>query len=190
MAEAVDPRQRWRVNPPRLSGLQTKALLIALAVLVAGAGGWVWGWIDRPGDVPAAVATPEGARGIVDPVADGAQQQQAADDARAAQTWGQWLSGKGMRLGSGFLGGFLIGFATRTYVRTVASIAGIVTVLLGVASYFGFFNIDFSAVQQQWAGASEWLLTQADKAKDALWAHLPSSTAGFAGFFFGALRRR
>jgi uncharacterized membrane protein (Fun14 family) len=174
----------------RLSGLQIKSLVVALVVLIAGTGGLAWSWLDRPAEpVPTGVAAPEQGRSIIAGSPKDESVRKADADAKAAQSWSEWASAKGVRFGSGFLGGFLLGFAIRAYVKTVAVVAGVITVLLAAASYFQLFNIDFSAVQQQWASNSEWLLTQADKLKDAVLAHLPSSTAGAVGVFFGTRRK-
>ena len=179
-------KRLWRRQALRLSRLQTALVSLALILFAAGVVGSVWAWSSRPA-APPRIDVPAGASGVV--AADAALDAERQRQLEPAASWGEWASGKSVRLGVGFLGGFVAGFAARTYVKTVAVVAGVVTVLLAVASYFQLFNIDFSAVQTEWASSSQWLLAQSGKLKDVVIDHLPSTTAGLAGFVVGMMRR-
>jgi uncharacterized membrane protein (Fun14 family) len=144
-----------------------------------------WNRAGPDGEQQQVVVTPEAARSIVE--------HSAGDDPDTAEnrveTWAEWFSTKGVRYGLSFLGAFALGYAFRAFVKTMAILTALAVTAILLLSYFNVYNIDFSQVQTQWDSNSEWITTQATKAKDFVWAYLPSSTVAFIGFFVGMLRR-
>lgn len=168
-----------------LSGFQIKAVLTALIATLAGFGGMAWTWVDQKDDQQHVAAMPEDVRSVVE--------QSASEDPGVreseAETWTHWASTKGVRLGLSFLGGFALGYAFRTFLKTMAILTALAVTTTLLMSYFNVYNIDFSQVQEKWDSNSEWITTQATKLKDFVWTYLPSSTMAFVGFFVGMLRR-
>ena len=169
----------------RLTGFQMSTILTALIATLAGLGGMAWTWVDQKDDQAHVAAMPEDVRSAVE--------QSAQDDAAVkethVETWTEWFSTKGVRFGLSFLGGFAIGYAFRTFLKTMAVLTALAATSILLLSYFNVYNIDFSQVQDKWDSNSEWISTQASKLKDFLWTYLPSSTTAFVGFFIGMLRR-
>jgi uncharacterized membrane protein (Fun14 family) len=167
------------------SGFQVVAIITALIVTVAGVVGTGWSWMNYKDDRQHLAAMPDNVRSAVE--------QSAATDPEVGrtqiETWTEWASTRGIKLGLSFLGAFAIGFAFRTFLKTMAILTALSVTTILLLSYFNVFNVDFSHVQQQWDSNSEWITTQAGKLKDLVWSHLPSSTMAFAGLFVGMLRR-
>ena len=88
-----------------------------------------------------------------------------------------------------FIGGFIIGFIFRAFVKTMTLITLVIVGGLGALSYFHVINIDFSRAEQAWNSNSDWIMTQATKLRDVVWHYLPSSTTGTIGAFFGVKRK-
>jgi uncharacterized membrane protein (Fun14 family) len=169
----------------RLSGFQVKALMLALIVSVAGAAGMAWHWVDQRDDRQHVEALPEDARQLLE--------KHAADSDAVRnspiETWTAWFGRHGVRIGLTFLGAFAIGYAFRTFIKTMAILSALAVSVMVALSYFNVFNVDLTAVEQSWQTHGEWVTTQATRLKDALWAYLPSSTTAFVGFFVGMLRK-
>jgi uncharacterized membrane protein (Fun14 family) len=168
-----------------LSGLQIKAILTALIATVAGFGGMAWTWIDQKDDQQHVAAMPEDVRSAVERSTEDDPSIKETD----AQTWTEWFSTKGVRLGLSFLGGFALGYAFRTFLKTMAILTALAVTTIVLLSYFNVYNVDFTQVQEKWDSNSEWITTQATKLKDFVWTYIPSSTAAFVGFFIGMLRK-
>lgn len=168
-----------------LSGFQIKAVLTALIATLAGLGGMAWTWVDQKDDQQHVAAMPDDVRTAVQ---DAAQTDPGVKET-PVDTWTAWASTKGVRLGLSFLGGFALGYAFRTFLKTMAILTALAVTTTLLLSYFNVYNIDFSQVQEKWDSNSEWITTQATKLKDLVWTYLPSSTMAFIGFFVGMLRR-
>ncbi|MGN6503977.1 MAG: FUN14 domain-containing protein [Tepidisphaeraceae bacterium] len=185
-ARSATARLNEHVN--RLSGLQVKLLAGFLVLGLVGLAGVVWSWA-HPSSTTTTVTTttvhaPEGARGFA-----GDAPAESETTTTTDQSWTGWFSGHGARLGFGFVGGFLIGFVFRAFLKIMTLITLLVVGGLAALSYFHVLNIDFSAAHRAWASNADWITTEAGKLKDLLIAHLPSTTSGTAGVFFG-LRRK
>ncbi len=168
-----------------LSNFQVTALMLALIVTLAGAGGLVWQWMDRKDDQQHVAAMPDDVRTAVK---ESAQADSAVRETEV-QTWTHWFGTHGVKIGLSFLGAFALGFMFRTFLKTMAILTAMAVTALVLLSYFNVYNIDFSAVQEKWDTNQEWITTQATKLKDVVWTYLPSSTTAFVGFLVGMLRR-
>lgn len=168
-----------------LSGFQIITLLLAMIVTVFGVAGTGWSWMNQKDDQQHLEAMPAQVRSAVEQSA----QADPSVGQTPVETWTEWASTHGIKLGMSFLGAFVIGYAFRTFVKTMAILAALSVTTILLLSYFNVFNVDFSHVQQQWDSNSQWITAQAKKVKDVVWSHLPSSTAAFAGLFVGMLRR-
>jgi len=167
-----------------LSNFQITALMLAILVSLAGVGGLVWQWMDRKDDQQQVAAMPDDVRTAV--------QDTPADPSvhvSEVESWNQWLSTRGVKIGLSFLGAFAIGYLFRTFLKTMAILTAMAVTALLLLSYFNVYNVDFTAVQEKWETNREWVTTQATKLKDVVWTYLPSSTVAFVGFFVGMLRR-
>ncbi|MGN6625066.1 MAG: FUN14 domain-containing protein [Tepidisphaeraceae bacterium] len=184
-ARSATARLNEHVN--RLSGLQVKLLAGFLVLGLVGLAGVVWSWAHPSSTTTVTtttVHTPEGARGFA-----GDAPAESETTTTTDQSWTGWFSGHGARLGFGFVGGFLIGFVFRAFLKIMTLITLLVVGGLAALSYFHVLNIDFSAAHRAWASNADWITTEAGKLKDLFIAHLPSTTSGTAGVFFG-LRRK
>ena len=86
------------------------------------------------------------------------------------------------------LGGFVIGWALRVFVKTTLIVGAAITALLGALSYFHVMNVDLTMVQQNYHSDMSWLTNQAMRLKDVAMNHLPVHAGGFFGMFLGFRR--
>jgi uncharacterized membrane protein (Fun14 family) len=94
------------------------------------------------------------------------------------------------RAGGSVLVGFVIGWAFRTFLRTMASITTIFVGALGLLSYFHIMNVDMTAAEQKYTTASSWVTDQAGKLRDAAISHVHSTAAGALGMIMGVRKKR
>ena len=192
MSQVIQPKERphllqhFLALPPSALKLLSGAMGLALVGMAV----YVFAAMNHPTTVGKKSA------GSVAPssgfVADGSTVGRAAppDDAQTpSDTWTGWTGAKGMKLGFGFAGRFVIGFIFRAFLKLAALATVIIGGGLAALSYFHFLNIDFTRVHQAYADNSAWIHDQAWRLKEVLLAHLPSSTTGAAGAWFGTRRR-
>lgn len=169
----------------RLHGFQIKSVIISLVLGVVGLAGWGLSSLspatNQTPDVQ--ITQPASGSGFVNTT------EAKAEFEKIKESWTEWFSKHGAKLGFGFAGGFAIGFAFRTFIKTMATLTTLAVIVFGALSYFKVLNVDMSSVQKAWESNSEWLMTQAGKLKDVAISHLPSSSTGFAGMFFGMKRK-
>ncbi len=167
----------------RVSGFQIKTLIFALLVGMCGALGMSYHWFNSPEQSKPITITADGISFVAAGVSETSSPELDEDP------WSKWMSQKGFKIGISFIGGFIIGFIFRTFVKTMLFFTVCVVGILGALSYFQVVNIDFSHAEQAWNSNSEWIMTQATKLKDMVWQYLPSSTTGTIGAFVGARRK-
>ncbi len=107
--------------------------------------------------------------------------------ATSQQPW--YLSPKALNIGGSVLGGFLIGWLARAFLKTVAGIAFLGGGALFALSYFHVINVDLSSANQQYTSAMHWLTDQMSRLKDVAIGYLPIHAAGAFGTFLGFQRR-
>ena len=100
-----------------------------------------------------------------------------------------YLSPHFLKIGGSTLGGYIVGWLIRTFVKTMTLALAGIAAIIGAASYFRLFNVDFSAAHQEFNTASAWLMNQTYLLKNVAIAHLPSHTGGAIGAYIGFKRR-
>ena len=179
-------QDRLQEHARRLSGLQLKLLLGFLILGIIGLGGLAWSWTHPPTMTVTTTDAPAHANGFLGDAPAGTTTTTTAD---TSPTWTSWFSGHGARLGFGFVGGFIIGFIFRAFVKLMTLLTFVIGGGLAALSYFNILHVDLTSVHHAWTSNSQWMMTEATKLKDVLVAHLPSSTTGAAGIFVGMRRK-
>ncbi|MDB5328228.1 MAG: hypothetical protein JWM57_3797 [Phycisphaerales bacterium] len=159
-------------------------LLIGFLILGLACGGlYAYAHFTKP--APRSVAsTPAGASGLL-----GARDTTEEPSTSTTDSWAGWTGAKGSTLGFGFVGGFVVGFIFRAFLKLMTLVTVVIVGGLMALSHYHILNIDLTHAQDVVQSNAEWLTDQATRLKDVVIAHLPSSTGGAAGAFFG-LRRR
>ncbi len=104
----------------------------------------------------------------------------------AEQPW--YLSPGFLNLGASVIGGFIVGWLLRVFVKTTILVGSLMAMLFGALSYFHIMNVDFTSVQQHYNTEVAWLTDQAYRLKDMVIAHLPAHAGGLFGIFMGFRR--
>lgn len=94
------------------------------------------------------------------------------------------------RVGASFIGGFLLGFALRVFVRVTATLLVVAASIMMLLSYFNVMNLDLTAARTKYETSIHWAQDQAYRLKEAAQSHLPSSGSGTIGAFAGFRRRK
>ena len=171
-------------SPGRRAFWRAPSFLVAA---VAVAVGFVMWW-RAPAPVPAPVPVPAGdssASGLTR-FAEGPSAPAPAP-APAAQPP---LVGKDaplpFRLGAGYVGGFLIGWAWRRSLRAALWVAGGAAALIATAKYLGIGGVEWSTIEAQVTEGLDWFERQAGVARKWLSGHLPAGIFSVLGFWRGA----
>ena len=98
---------------------------------------------------------------------------------------GNYTSPAAAQIGASYLGGFLIGWAFRRFLRIAAMMVALVLAWIGVMKASGWIDVDWSALETQVSRTVQWLHGEAQGLKDVLTGFLPSAGAAGAGSFFG-----
>ena len=93
------------------------------------------------------------------------------------------------KMGASFLGGFLIGWAFRRFLKTAALIAGITLAGVAALEATGWIALDWVSIERQISQGFRWLQGEAEGLKTLLTGYMPSAGAGGAGAFFGFRRK-
>lgn len=184
MAQESSPAVRTGVQ---LSSFQSKMLLLGLVLTLAGLAGWVWTQWIQPRNASLTVQhSSESSRSWVD---SSATPGGVLTEEENSRSWIEWASTTGFRLGFSLLIGLTVGYVFRMFLKTMAILAALAMTSILLLSYFNLYNLDFTQVEQQWGTHREWITTQAQRLKEVIWTYLPSTSAGFVGFFVGMMRR-
>lgn len=92
-------------------------------------------------------------------------------------------------LGVSLVGGFIVGWLCRAFLKTMAMIGMLIFGVMFALSYFGVMNFDFTAARTEYANVMSWLQHQTWLVGRMIVAHLPSSGGGTVGAFLGFRRR-
>ena len=171
-----------------------KKLLLVLAVVlgVVGATGSVGGFFrPDPPEMKQAQATVE-SLAVPAGVALTPQQQVQIDQAKAkVDEFRHWFYDKTAphlwRMGLGFFVMFVIGYAFRQFVKTMAVIAALLLAAVGVAAYLGAFELGH--FRQNLTHSTGWAMDQVAGLKDLILKFAAASLSGTAGFVIGFMRR-
>ncbi|HEX3357461.1 MAG TPA: FUN14 domain-containing protein [Tepidisphaeraceae bacterium] len=153
--------------------------VLAIAVLLFGAGtvGNIKNYFN-PQNTPAiSTATP----GTTDPISPAAQPEPTA-----LQKMSPWAA----KVGGSLLGGFILGFALRTFVKITSLLLALGISVFTLLSYFHVMNVDLTSAETKYKNSIEWVDDQAYRLKDVAQSHIPSSGSGVIGAFAGFRRKR
>ena len=98
---------------------------------------------------------------------------------------GNYTSPAVAQLGASYLGGFLIGWAFRRFLRMAAMLVAVVVAGVAVIKATGWIDVDWSALEGQIRQTVQWLHGEAEGLKNVVTGVLPSAGAAGAGSFFG-----
>jgi uncharacterized membrane protein (Fun14 family) len=98
---------------------------------------------------------------------------------------GNYTSPAVAQIGGSYLGGFLIGWAFRRFLRVAAMLVAVVLACIGLMKAVGWIDVDWSELETQVRRTVQWLQGEAEGLRNVLTGFLPSAGAAGAGSFFG-----
>ena len=99
------------------------------------------------------------------------------------------LSPWASRLGIGFIGGFIIGWAFRAFIKTMALVTAAGVALIWALSHFNVLHLDMNAAEAKFRSGTSWVSTRAEELRDSAMALVPSSASSVFGMFLGFRRK-
>jgi len=161
-----------------------KALLgVAVLLVLVGLGLKGYGFVagSKSGAASSAASTaPAGANGLVDdgrtPPLFPRSEADTPDSEEGAGSWSPMF----LKLGFSFFVGFALGFALRFFFKITLVAAGLILLALYGLSQADVIQVDWSALEQIYNSAVDWVSGQAGTLKEFLTGNLPA--AGSAGF--------
>ena len=98
---------------------------------------------------------------------------------------GNFTSPAVAQIGGSYLGGFVIGWAFRRFLRLAAMLVAVVLACVAAMKATGWIDVDWSQLEAQISKTVQWLHGEAEGLKNVLAGFLPSAGAAGAGTFFG-----
>jgi uncharacterized membrane protein (Fun14 family) len=98
---------------------------------------------------------------------------------------GNYSSPAAAQIGASYLGGFLLGWAFRRFLRIAAMLVAVMLAGIAVMKASGWIDVDWSALEAQVGRTVQWLHGEAEGLRNVLTGFLPSAGAAGAGSFFG-----
>ena len=92
-------------------------------------------------------------------------------------------------MGFSFFAGYVIGFATRTFLKFVFFISGTILILLFVLQYAGMINVNWAAFEGVYNGFIAWVSPHLGGLKNFITANLSSAATAGLGLFWGFRRK-
>ncbi len=89
------------------------------------------------------------------------------------------------KFGGSYLGGFLLGWAFRHFLKMAAMMAAVVLASIAVLKATGWLDLDWASIETQVSQGMRWLQGEAEGLKNLMAGLLPSAGAAGAGAFFG-----
>lgn len=178
MVDPQDTSVASVATPARPSILRSRWLLLAALSMLLGAGLWIR-------DLAAAKAAP---------APGDASSAAPPTEALAGPAGSQSTSDQGVnaplpfRLGAGFMGGFLIAWALRRFIRVTLLIGGTIVAAILLLKWTGVVDLDWGGLEQTVKDGVAQAQQHATTAKDYAMHHLPSGGASVVGMFIGARR--
>ena len=176
-----------------LSGWKKLLLMLAMTLAFVGSSGTIWGLIrGQPEEVAKAQATIESIKSTASGAnltpEQNAQLDRAKEKVKAAGHWFYEKTAPQLaKVGFGFFVAFVLGYAFRQFIKTMAMLTALALALGGVAAYFGW--IDFSAFRENLSTGTNWVTNQFDGAKQFAMRFIGAGMSGTIGFVVGFLRR-
>ena len=90
-----------------------------------------------------------------------------------------------MHFGGSYLGGFVIGWFFRRFVKSAAVVAGVALLAIGFMKTAGWIALDWVSVEAWVNQTLQSLQSGAEGLQQVLMGYLPSAGAGSTGIFFG-----
>ena len=87
--------------------------------------------------------------------------------------------------GASYIGGFLLGWLFRRFIKTAVMITGVIILLIGGLKSTGWIDLDWAAIESSITQSLASLKEGAEGLKDILTGYLPSAGSSGAGLFFG-----
>jgi uncharacterized membrane protein (Fun14 family) len=88
-------------------------------------------------------------------------------------------------IGGSYLGGFLVGWAFRRFLRMAATLGAFTLAGIALLKATDWLNLDWASIEAQASQSLRWFQGQADGLKTVLTGVFPSAGAAGAGAFFG-----
>jgi uncharacterized membrane protein (Fun14 family) len=132
-------------------------------------------------------SAPTPGRGFVG--SDSSGQAPAPEPTPPPPTLQERLSPAAIRSGLGLIGGFIIGWAFRAFLKMMSIITFLIAAIFVGLSYFNVLNVDFTAAETKVKSSSAWVSDQASRAKDAAMSHIPGSAVSVVGLWLGFRRK-
>jgi uncharacterized membrane protein (Fun14 family) len=159
----------------------SKSLWTAILVTVLGAVSWGYAAFTRPTPATANLAAPAASlaeRSAAGPVGEIPPSERLIDKS-APRT---------VRYGLSFIAAFVVAFFVKKFIKSVLLIAGLLVSAIAALKYFGLFEYDWNAAQQQVEQGVELAKQESGRIAKVVSDYLPSSIAGGLGAVFGARR--
>ena len=102
---------------------------------------------------------------------------------------GNFTSPAVAQIGASYLGGFVIGWAFRRFLRVAAMLVAVLLACVAAMKATGWIDVDWSELEMQISRTVQWLHGEAEGFKNVLTGFLPSAGAAGAGSFFGFRRK-
>jgi uncharacterized membrane protein (Fun14 family) len=99
------------------------------------------------------------------------------------------LSPWASRVGFGFVGGFIIGWAFRAFIKTMAIVTAVGLAIFWGLTHFAVINVDFSGAEAKFKDSTSWVSEQAELLKERAMTLIPSSFSTVVGAFLGFRRK-
>lgn len=93
------------------------------------------------------------------------------------------------RVGFGFVGGFIIGWAFRAFIKTMAIVTTVGVSILWGLSHFNVINLDLAAAETKFKTSTSWVSEQAAHLKERAMTLVPGSFSSIFGVFIGFRRK-
>jgi len=88
-------------------------------------------------------------------------------------------------MGFSFFAGYVIGFATRTFMKFVFFLAGTALILLFSLQYAGMIDVQWDAFEKVYNGLIAWISPHLGGLKNFITANLSSAAMAGLGLFWG-----
>ena len=92
-------------------------------------------------------------------------------------------------MGFSFFAGFVIGYATRTFLKIVFFLSGTVLILLFVLQYMGLIDVKWEAFENVYNGLIAWVSPHLGGLKSFITSNLSSAAMASLGLYWGFRRK-
>lgn len=157
---------------------QAKTVWIALGLMLLGGGLWIK---DRAQTNKSPAPSPPVASQFSDSSATGAPANRRDEMKSSASAT--------FRFGSSYVGGFFLGWMFRRFLKLTLIVSGAAIVLIELARKWGWFELDWAAVEGHVRHSLAWLQGEAGAFKQFITGYLPSVGAAGVGAFLGFRRK-